>query len=169
MRPWLLHQAWPWGSGQQAVEGRIPSIWLGQAVLCVCCMSWQNLAPHLAVGGYSSPRAQPCCRRGQGWLGRAMCQQPLTTALAPIWALAVLTQLRAESGTQEAWVTSETDTCPGRCYPCCSPHVHGMASPAASTTAEDRAPGPLYPPAAVSPSAPSWVLPTSPPWGRGPC
>lgn len=124
VRPWLLHQDWPWGSGQQDVKGRIISMWLEQAVLCARAALTGKAWPLIwQWGGLQQPQSLALQQEGSRLAGKANVPTApgmarfcaAATALAPIWAHAVLAQPRAECGTQEAWVTSGTDTCPVRC------------------------------------------------------
>lgn len=124
VRPWLLHQAWPGGSGLRRVflpnrmsrEESAAAGWSRQYCVRPCCTGWQSLAPHLAVGDLQQPQSPALLQEGSRLAGEAdvptaPCMTRVcaaATAPAPIWAPAVLAQLRPESGTQETWVTSGT-------------------------------------------------------------
>lgn len=99
--------------------------------MCPCCTGWQSSAPHLAAGGLQQPQRPALLQEGSRVAGDAhvptapgmtrVCAA--ATALAPVWAPAVLAQLRAESGTQETWVTSGTGRSSDR-------HMPSQVSPA---------------------------------------
>lgn len=91
------------------------------------------------------------------------------TTLAPVWAPAVLATVRAESGTQEPWVTSGTWRSRDRQVP--RQVLTVLFSPCSQDDqihSGNRPPGPHHPPPAGSPSAPSCSCSPPLPGGEDP-